>query len=47
MVNLDLCSQMHPRTLRLDQVFGLIQNDIITRRRPCGTPLLGDELHVS
>lgn len=34
-------------TLRPDQVFELIQNDVLTRRRVSGTPLLGEELLVS
>nr|TKW30486.1 hypothetical protein SEVIR_2G041000v2 [Setaria viridis] len=34
-------------TLRPDQVFELIQNDVLTGRRASGTPLLGEELLVS
>lgn len=35
------------KSLRPDQVLGLIQDDINTRRQACANPLLGDELHVS
>nr|TKV99375.1 hypothetical protein SEVIR_8G038900v2 [Setaria viridis] len=35
------------KTLWPDQVFRLIQNDILIRRRACGTPLLQEELLVS
>lgn len=31
-------------TLRPDQVFGLIQIDVTTRRRACGHPLLREEI---
>lgn len=33
-------------TLRPDQVFGLIQNNVLMRRKACGNPLLQEELLV-
>lgn len=34
-------------SLRLDQVFELIQNDVMTRQSACGTPLIREEILVS